>query len=581
MYLIVNEERRIVAASPELLKLAEVQSVFDLLAKERVLEMTEENNVSYLRLENRSYRTESEALSSLFGPLTILHLHEAETSVEVPHPSKETASAEIPVVEEELPEEIPMSEAELPEPKAKAEKPEKREDESIPTLKNESGIEDILPLLLAEEKEPQEAPAEEKPAEELHEIELPSHEVDLLNEKPEIEEERSESLPSEEFESATEAPVKPESNEEIFRIFDEELALEKEEEKPEEFSLEEHLEESEFELLQKEASELSETTLSLAEEEQEVQAAPEELSPSEEELPELSMPQEERAAWEELLESYTPDPEENAAKLGMSREEYLDLLSSFIEESRSLESALLSDDASQSDAALSTLYDALSLLNLDKLHKVLDAIRQAPREERSPIVDAFYRWMDTTMERITQELSRTETPKEEISAQAEIAKPEIEAPEVEKETLPPEEIQPVIEETTVAQKPETALPPLPEGDLLEGVQPIPIEFSVKIAAEELNLPEDLVLEFINDFAAQGHEYLPVLIETYQNGDLEKLQKTAHMLKGAASNLRIEPMVENLYELQYDNDISRAPKRIKLFAGQLMSLDQYLQRLNSK
>ncbi len=79
---------------------------------------------------------------------------------------------------------------------------------------------------------------------------------------------------------------------------------------------------------------------------------------------------------------------------------------------------------------------------------------------------------------------------------------------------------------------------------------------------------------------QGHEYIPELIDAYQNGDLDKLQKTAHMLKGAASNLRIEPMVQNLYDLQFDNDLSRAPRRIKLFAGQLISLDQYLKQVNN-
>jgi hypothetical protein len=52
-----------------------------------------------------------------------------------------------------------------------------------------------------------------------------------------------------------------------------------------------------------------------------------------------------------------------------------------------------------------------------------------------------------------------------------------------------------------------------------------------------------------------------------------------MLKGAASNLRIEAMVDNLYDLQFDNDIERAPQRIRLFAGQLMSLDKYLEQMN--
>jgi HPt (histidine-containing phosphotransfer) domain-containing protein len=141
--------------------------------------------------------------------------------------------------------------------------------------------------------------------------------------------------------------------------------------------------------------------------------------------------------------------------------------------------------------------------------------------------------------------------------------------------------EPARTQSPAKEKKEAISSRLTAEDILRDIKPIPIEFSLHIASEELSLPEDLVLEFINDFAQQAHENLPILIEEYRNDELDKLQKTAHMLKGAASNLRVEQMVNNLYELQYDNNIENAPQRIRLFAGQLMGLDNYLQQMNAK
>ncbi len=118
-----------------------------------------------------------------------------------------------------------------------------------------------------------------------------------------------------------------------------------------------------------------------------------------------------------------------------------------------------------------------------------------------------------------------------------------EHPTIEIRLNEPNSIQtPKVEETEVVEDNKSGSSSISVNEFLKDVRMIPIEFSIKLAADELNLPEDLVLEFVNDFSNQGHEYIPELIDAYQNGDLDKLQKTAHMLKGAASNLRIEPMV---------------------------------------
>ena len=620
MYLIVNEEKRIVAASPELLKRVGVGSVFDLLTGHDLLQFSKEEDSSVdIQLGEQTYGSEGEALASLFGALTILRLIEKEQEeISLPLEEKaripesefmEEASMEFiePSIEEEESEKIsePTLRQEMETRESVLDVEEKvsdklTENEAIPTLKEEGEPEDILPLLLSEETKGQEISETESSSNETSETELPSpeptaqrvetEELDLLEanqlEIPEV--------PSiEEFGQEKNPQDKSPGDEDLLQIFDEELERENSGEKASgDFSLEEQLKKEEFEVLEKETSEIPEsediieeasTSTDMISEELSTSSLPiEESSPTEE--PALSF--QETSPWKELLEHYTPNVEKNAEKLGLSVEEYLDLLASFVQESHALETSLLSPEASKNDEALNTLYDAIALLHLDELHEVLDEIRSTPLEQRSTAVEAFYHWLDTSLDRIRETVTVTQ-PSIEIEKETspksgmptfETVEREIEAPEVQSETLP----EPAIEETVTVEEEAAENPPeLPESELFEDLQPVPIEFSLKIAAEELNLPEDLVLEFINDFATQGHEYLPVLIESYQNNDLDKLQKTAHMLKGAASNLRIEPMVENLYELQFDTDISRAPKRIRLFAGQLMSLDQYLQHMQNK
>ncbi len=303
-----------------------------------------------------------------------------------------------------------------------------------------------------------------------------------------------------------------------------------------------------------------ETPLVLEEEEE---AAPA-LEAAESEGPIIPLPEVEEKAWVEIEASFQPDLQSNAVNLDLGAEEYTALVSDFVHDCRQMRANLLNDDATVRREAVSVLKDAVALLQLSPIDRILDMIESASPEERTEIADTLDRML-AHLE--TREAETVTAPAEERAREKELPP----APEKE-ETAPP-----APEETAEAAP--TVRPEVSTEEFLKGVQPVPIEFSLQIAAEELNLPEDLVLEFINDFANQGHEYLPVLIDAYQKKDLDQLQKTAHMLKGAASNLRVEAMVENLYELQFDNDIERAPERIRKFAGQLMSLDNFLKQLN--
>lgn len=304
-----------------------------------------------------------------------------------------------------------------------------------------------------------------------------------------------------------------------------------------------------------------ESPLALEEEEQESPM----LEAAEASEPLISLPEAEEKAWLELEAAFQPDLQTNAVNLDLGTEEYTALVSDFVHDCRQMRGELLEDDATARREAASVLKDAVTLLQLSPIDRLLDMIESASPEERTEIVD--------TLERM---LGRLEQPEAASTGPSLVEMPRKEK----KPVAAPEPVQtatPATEEK--AETPPAVQPEVSTESFLKGVKPVPIEFSLQIAAEELNLPEDLVLEFINDFANQGHEYLPVLIDAYEKKDLDQLQKTAHMLKGAASNLRVEAMVENLYELQFDNDIERAPERIRKFAGQLMSLDNFLKQLN--
>ncbi|WP_292663618.1 Hpt domain-containing protein [Nitratifractor sp.] len=604
MYLIINEDHRIIAATPDMLKELNVGSVYEALQRqeEGTIEIDPSRGILIESTKNLHRECTFETLPSLLGQLRIATpaentellettkkntqpIEEREETLDIfleeeslEHPTEKPALSpeetnEAPVVENlslkeenlellETPEEIEIKEM-LPQeqesaiartgtklPLPSSEKESERNDE-------ETSDEDLEALLsIGEETEnpeeelllPEEAEKEMEPEEVTSETSDEDLEA-LLSIGEEMENQEEEPLTlKEETPQSTEKEKPNDKNEENF---EELLTLEEEPLPP--------------------IEEKNEATIELKEE----KASDKEKT--------------ETIQWRNLLEEFHLDIETNAGQLELSPAEYSDLIREFITDSLELRDALLSDDSAIRTEAIASLRDAATLLQLEALSKVISSLRKAPEEERSSMIEALYERIDLLAEKLPHEKKSEHQEVEKVEVPEGIVTTEETAPS-EKEISPAEEA--VVEEETppsptteTSIQEEKALTTPPEKaageNLLEGVTAVPIDFSLKIAAEELNLPEDLVLEFINDFAAQGHEYLPTLIQAYESGDLDKLQKTAHMLKGAASNLRIEPMVENLYELQFDNDISRAPKRIRLFLAQLMSLDKYLKQMNGK
>ncbi|MEJ2496851.1 MAG: Hpt domain-containing protein [Sulfurovaceae bacterium] len=110
---------------------------------------------------------------------------------------------------------------------------------------------------------------------------------------------------------------------------------------------------------------------------------------------------------------------------------------------------------------------------------------------------------------------------------------------------------------------------------LSDVTPLRFDFSVDEAAKELNLPNELVREFIKDFIDQMHTETNNLIKAYEISDLARIQKIAHMLKGTSSNLRIAPLAESLAALQANDKLENVEPLVRKYWAQFLSFKRQM------
>jgi hypothetical protein len=125
---------------------------------------------------------------------------------------------------------------------------------------------------------------------------------------------------------------------------------------------------------------------------------------------------------------------------------------------------------------------------------------------------------------------------------------------------------------------------LPEGSFgildLSDVKPIHFDFRLEEAAEDLSLPVELIEEFVHDFIDQARTETENMLEAYKQGDLNKIQKIGHLLKGASSNLRINPLADTLYEIQFCEDSSKLEALIRSYWAHFIAFEKQME-LTSK
>ena len=252
---------------------------------------------------------------------------------------------------------------------------------------------------------------------------------------------------------------------------------------------------------------------------------------------------------EEVLEKATGpiyiNVEEISQSIGISPEDYNTFLAEYIDTSLSLEDDLKSNDKDKRTPAIHTLFHLSNVLRLPIITDIIEQLKYTEEEDIESSIRSFY---DT--------LSRLTTTKPETG----------------------------MEKTTISLDREKITSENFKGfgtiDLSD-VKPIHFDFQVEKAAKDLSLPAELIEEFIHDFIKQAHEETDKMLEAYEKGDLETIQKIGHLLKGTASNLRITPLADTLYEIQFCNDSSELEKLIKEYWGHFLSFETQFKLTSNK
>jgi len=232
-------------------------------------------------------------------------------------------------------------------------------------------------------------------------------------------------------------------------------------------------------------------------------------------------------------------------EIGISTEDYNNFLNEYIDTALTLEKDLESAEEKKRTHAIGTLSHLSNVLHLPVITKIIEQIKDASSEEQDTFVKSLY----ATLARLT-------TTQTETSGKA--------------TDFP-------VEDTT-----RTNITTESFGTIdLSDVKPIHFDFQMEAAANDLSLPRELIEEFVNDFIEQAHIETKKMLELYEKGDLDAIQKIGHLLKGTASNLRINPLADTLYEIQFCEDSSKLENLIKEYWGHFLAFETQINLSSNK
>ena len=232
-------------------------------------------------------------------------------------------------------------------------------------------------------------------------------------------------------------------------------------------------------------------------------------------------------------ESITVDTEALSKILGISKEDYGEFLDEFIEKAKQNESVIRDKNNPKHHKEITSLIKLAQMLHLTALADLLKNVSKASADEENRDIESFYRALS--------HLTITT------------------APEIEKE-----------EEEEVHAEALCSLN-------LENIKPIHFDFQIEQAATDLGLPVSLIREFVDDFIVQARDEKETFVKACQRGDIDTVHKTGHKLKGAASNLRINPLAATLEEIQFCEERSRLEPLLKKYWGQFLAFELFMQK----
>jgi len=249
------------------------------------------------------------------------------------------------------------------------------------------------------------------------------------------------------------------------------------------------------------------------------------------------------------------DIESISQDIGISTDDYNNFLNEYIDTALTLEEDLGSEEEEKRSNAISTLSHLSNVLHLPVITNIIEQIEDTSFDDQDALVKSLY----ATLARLTTTQTDTSNFLKEESV-----------PTVEKDITT--ESIPTVEEDITTES---------FGTIdLSDVKPIHFDFQMEAAASDLSLPVELIEEFVNDFLAQAHVETDKMLKAYEKGDLDTIQKIGHLLKGTASNLRINPLADTLYEIQFCEDSDNLEKLIKEYWAHFLSFETQI-NLTSK
>jgi len=237
-------------------------------------------------------------------------------------------------------------------------------------------------------------------------------------------------------------------------------------------------------------------------------------------------------------------------QIGVSHEDYDTFLNEYIDTALGLELDLQSEDWAKRSNAVATLIHLGEVLQLPVIGDILAKIDTAIENEQKEAVESFY----AALSRITTGTTSQAEPEMQLFDTKEEDK--IDLFDVEEKEVEP---------AAVNEKGFGTLS-------LEGIKPKHFDFQLEEAANDLSLPVELIEEFVHDFIEQCHVETKNMLKAYEEGDLDAIQKIGHLLKGAASNLRINPLADTLYKIQFCEESNDLEHLIKDYWGHFLSFE---------
>ena len=233
-----------------------------------------------------------------------------------------------------------------------------------------------------------------------------------------------------------------------------------------------------------------------------------------------------------------------SSEIGIEPEDYNRFLDEYIDNALALEESLRDNDEEKRKEAVSQLIHLTKVLRIPYVENIAEKLEKSDEGERPELVKQLHN--------VLARLTTSEPTESEENVKSEV---QIEVEESQKE-----------KKASID---------------LSDVKPIHFDFSLEEAAEDLSLPVELIEEFVHDFINQAHEETEKMIAAYERGDLETVQKIGHLLKGTSSNLRITPLAETLYEIQFNEDINRVPELVRNYWAHFLSLENKMNMITNK